>query len=321
LHGLRAATIDAWRVQRIYSRIVPDVIHAQAFSEYALASPVSIPLVLTVHGLALPASAIMQAAYFQGAIGIYRRWVGEWTVRRSVQKAKVVISTAGDYVRQAMGVLLDGKRIYDIANPLDSDTWFGITNTSGFDSQILSVGTVIEWKNTLGLIQAFAQVAHQVSEAKLILVGGIGDLAYYSRVQKEITRLGLWHKVDFLGQGRLDHAQLLKAYGRASIVVLASIQETAPMAVAQAMAAGKPVVATRVGGLPWMVEEGVTGYLVDVGDTQSMADRIVELLRNKAMCQRMGQAAREVARERFAADRVAEQTVQVYRDLVGYKEA
>jgi hypothetical protein len=66
-----------------------------------------------------------------------------------------------------------------------------------------------------------------------------------------------------------------------------------------------------------MVEDGVTGYLVDVGDIQSMADRIVELLQDKPKRQLMGHLAREVAKQRFASDMVANKTVQVYRDLIG----
>jgi len=120
--------------------------------------------------------------------------------------------------------------------------------------------------------------------------------------------------------GRLNQSQLLEAYARSSLVVLASIHETAPIALAQAMAAGKLFVASRVGGIPWMIEDGVTGFLVDVGDMQGMADRMIELLRDESKRKHMGQAGREIARKRYAADKVAEQTVQAYRDLRDKKE-
>ena len=89
------------------------------------------------------------------------------------------------------------------------------------------------------------------------------------------------------------------------------------MAVAQAMAAGRPVGATRVGGIPWMLDNEVTRYLVDVVDTATMASRVMRLLCDKSMRQRIGQAAHKAAKERFSEKMVAEQTVQAYRDLLG----
>lgn len=316
-YGLRAATVDAYRVRKAYEQINPDIIHAQGCSEYALAAPANIPLVLTIHGLHLFVPAMQKTAHFRGPVGVYRRWIEGRIVRQSVRKAQAVISIAGDYVPLVMGGLLDGKPVYEIANPIAVDVWEAVPGGHDSGDQILCVGEIIERKNALGLVQAFAEVTRQLPEAKLHLAGGIGEPGYFTRVQEEVARFGLQNKVAFLG--RLNQSQLLEAHARASLVVLASIQETAPMALAQAMAAGKPVVATRVGGIPWMVEDGVTGYVVDLGDTHGMAGRLAELLRDRAKRERMGLAAREMARRRFAADRVADQTIQVYRELLDQK--
>jgi len=213
-----------------------------------------------------------------------------------------------------MGDILNGKRVYEVANPIIVDVWHTVPGAQDSSGDVFYVGEIIERKNALALVRAFAEVARQLPEAKLYLAGGIGEPAYFKQVQEEVDRLALQTKVAFLG--RLNQGQLLEAYARASIVVLASIQETAPMALAQAMAAGKPVVATRVGGIPWMIEDGATGYLVDVGDIPGLAYRMIDLLRDKARREKMGRAAREAARQRFAADRVAEQTLGVYYDLL-----
>ncbi len=314
LYGLRAATVDAWRVRKVYEQISPDVIHAQGCSEYAIAASAKIPLVLTIHGLHLFVPVMLETAHYRGPVGIYRRWIEGWIVRQSVRRAQAVISIAGDYVPSVMGEIMNGKPVYEIANPIDVDVWDTVPR--GYDSgdQILCVGEIIERKNAFGLVRAFAEVTRLWPKAKLHLAGGIGEPDYFTRVQGEVARLGLQNKVAFLG--RLNQNQLLEAYARSSLVVLTSIQETAPMALAQAMAAGKPVVATRVAGIPWMIEDGVMGYLVDVGDMQGMADHIIELLQDKTKRERMGQASREAARLRFAADRVADMTVQVYRGLL-----
>lgn len=318
-YNLRAGTIDAWQVRRVYEQIRPDIIHAQGCSEYAMGAPGITPLVLTIHGLEIFNPAMLKTDALRGLAGLYRKWVGGWIFRQSVTKAGAIISIAGDYVPRVISTLLNNKHVYNIANPILPDEWYGVPEDRISGNKILCVGEIIERKNALGLLQAFSKVISHLPEVELCFAGGFGEPAYHALLRKEISTLGLEKKVSFLGH--LDQSKLTAEYADSSIVVLASIQETAPMAIAQAMASGKPVVATRVGGIPWMVEDGVTGYLVDVGDAQSLANRIVELLQNNSLRQRMGQAAREAAWERFAADKVVEQTVQVYRELLGNRSA
>jgi glycosyltransferase involved in cell wall biosynthesis len=314
LNSLRAATINAWRVRRVYEQIKPDIVHAQGFSEYAIAAPTNIPLVLTPHGFDLFAPAMRNVVHFRGPVGLYRRWVGEWLTKRSVRNAQAVISIGGDYVPRVMGRLLDGKSVYHIANPIAMDIWEAVPSGQDSGYQVLCVGEIIERKNAVGLVQAFAEVVHRLPEARLHFAGGIGEPGYFTRAQDEVKRLGLQSNVTFLG--RLDQSQLLEAHARSSLVALASIQETAPMALAQAMAAGKPVVATRVGGIPWMVEDGVTGCLVEVGDTEALAARMAELLNDEPKRASMGSAGRARAVQLFRADLVAEQTARAYRGLL-----
>ncbi len=316
LSSLRAATLDALRVRKVYEEIRPDIIHAQAFSEYALAAPPTMPMVMTIHGLGLFTPAILRTDHYRGPVGFYRRCIGGWIVRQSVMRAKAVISTAGDYVAHAMQGMLNGKPVYEIPNPVTVHVWEAVPKGDDDGFPVLHVGSIIEGKNVVGLVQAFAEVVHRLPEASLHLVGDTSQSTYFTRVQKEVARLGLQGNVVFLG--RLNQSMLMQAYAHSALVVVASIQETAPMVIAQAMASGKPVVSTRVGGIPWIVEDGVTGYLVDVGETMSLADRITELLQDKNKRCRMGQAARETARRCFDAQIVADRTVQVYREtLVG----
>lgn len=84
------------------------------------------------------------------------------------------------------------------------------------------------------------------------------------------------------------------------------------MVIAEAMAAGVPVVASRVGGIPWMVEDGKTGYLFDPHRLDEMVDRLERLLMDGNWCRQMGQNARQVAEGRFRAEVVAQKTLKVY---------
>ena len=313
-YGLRAVTVDAWRVRRVYGAIRPDVIHAQGFSEYAVAARPHDRLVLTIHGVTSFVPVMRQTDHFRGPVGLYRRWIGNRIAQGSIRRASAIVSIAGDYIPQLLGTRLGRRPLYHIDNPI-SDVFFAFDQApSSSEPIVLFAGTIIEHKNVVGLVRAFARVVKGMPEAKLQIAGAIGEQGYYTRVQDEIALLGLKDRVALLGA--LDQRSLLDAYARASIVALCSIHETAPVVLAQAMAMGKPVVATGVAGIPWMVEDGRTGYVVEVGDIDGFADRLEELLRDGPKRRKMGQAARDVTHQRFAADVVAERTVQMYRDLL-----
>ena len=116
--------------------------------------------------------------------------------------------------------------------------------------------------------------------------------------------------------GFLDGADLMDEYARCAAVVLASRHETAPMAVIGAMAAGKPVVANRVGGVPDLVEDGRSGFLVETDDVEGLARCIVELLTDKDLRRRMGRRSRQLA-ERFRSETVAGECRQLYYKVAG----
>ena len=90
-------------------------------------------------------------------------------------------------------------------------------------------------------------------------------------------------------------------------------RKTAPTIIAQAMAAGKPVVATRVGGVPEMINDGESGFVVESEDETALAERMLTLLNDQDLCLRMGARGHELALCRFNPEAVARQTVQAYR--------
>lgn len=312
-HILRSATINAWRVRKVYENIQPDIIHCQT-EAYALAAPRNFPVIMTIHGVEVFVSCMKKTSHFKGLTGLSRQWGLKSNIKAGLRKAQTIISIAGDYLPQVMSPLLDSKAVYNIPNPLSESIWDKVVSNTEVDGQILCVGSIIERKNAIFLVQAFAEVIKQFPNARLYFAGEIREQAYYNRLLYEISAHGLDDKITLTGG--LNQSQLFEAYGKACIVVLPSIHETAPMVVAEAMAFGKPVVATRVAAVPWMVEDGVTGYLVKVGDKESMTARILDILQDKLKRVRMGKAAKKVSRQRFGADVVAENTVQVYRKLL-----
>jgi glycosyltransferase involved in cell wall biosynthesis len=102
---------------------------------------------------------------------------------------------------------------------------------------------------------------------------------------------------------------------QATCLLLTSDYESCPYTVIEAMAAGVPVVATRVGGVPELVEDGVSGLLVEPGRPESIAVAIGELLADPDRARQLGSAGRRLARERFSVERMVSETVALYEEL------
>jgi glycosyltransferase involved in cell wall biosynthesis len=162
---------------------------------------------------------------------------------------------------------------------------------------VLYVGSVRAGDTHKGLrylLEAFAQVAIQFSEAELVVVGGGDGQAVYGAMARS---LGIASRVKFLGA--LEGDKLVAEYQRAAILVVPSLSESFGMVAAEAMAAGLPVVATKVGGLPSLVADKQTGYLVPPANAQALAKKISYLLTHPKIAEKFGAAGRRRAEARL----------------------
>ena len=115
--------------------------------------------------------------------------------------------------------------------------------------------------------------------------------------------------------GHINRDQLERELSRANVFLLPSRQENAPMAIAEAMAAGVPVIASDRCGMPFMVQEGQTGFLIDPESNEQIAERLARLLDSESLSRQMAETGRRVAVERFHPHAVAEKTMAVYRTI------
>ncbi len=155
---------------------------------------------------------------------------------------------------------------------------------------ILCVANFVEKKGHAGLLRAFAQVAGHHASAHLLLAGRDGPERH--KVEQAIIELGLTGRVTMA----LDvaHADIPPLLAAATIFVLASwLEGGVSISILEAGAFGLPVVATRVGGIPEVIEHGTNGLLVDSGDTQGLSDAIGGLLDDPGMRVRLGKALQE----------------------------
>jgi N-acetyl-alpha-D-glucosaminyl L-malate synthase BshA len=158
------------------------------------------------------------------------------------------------------------------------------------------------------LIRAFA-IASEGTSAHLTLVGDGPD---QEECRELVREFGIGDRVRFLGERDALPALLAPA----SVLVLASSEESFGLSALEAMACGTPVVATSVGGLPEVVQDGVTGLLADPDDLEDLASKLKMLMSDKSLVQDMGLAARRVAEERYARSTITQQYESLYRSLI-----
>jgi glycosyltransferase involved in cell wall biosynthesis len=160
------------------------------------------------------------------------------------------------------------------------------------------VGNVIPRKGLLYLVRALPQILAAVPDARLLVVGGRERGVYAGRVRAAAGQCGVGDAILWTGH-RGDIDELLAAL---DLYVLPSLEESLPLSVLEAMAAGLPVVASAVGGIPECVVAGETGLLVPPARSEPLAGAIVELLTDPARRRRFGEAGRRRVQERFSAE-------------------
>jgi len=170
-----------------------------------------------------------------------------------------------------------------------------------------TVGRLSRQKAPLDLLAAFVPVARTDPRAHLVFVG---DGPLRPEVEAAIRAAGLEDRVHLLGLRR-DVPELLRSF---DVMALASRWEGLPRVFPQAMAAGLPIVATRIAGAVDAIVPGENGWLVEVGDTEGLAQRLLGLAQDPAAARRMGQAGRARVEE-FSARRMVDQLAELYREL------
>lgn len=176
---------------------------------------------------------------------------------------------------------------------------------------VVFAGRLASNKGLQHLVPAFARVAKELRAARLVVAGE--DQGWGARVRQMAAELRVGDKVTLAGhQAAEGYAQTLAA---ADAFVLPSEWEAFGIVLAEAMACGVPCVATRVGGAPDVVQDGVTGRLVGYGDEAALADALLALLRDRDAARRMGAAGQARAFAEFSWDAVVERTLALYGEL------
>ncbi len=183
------------------------------------------------------------------------------------------------------------------------------------DFNVGIIARITPLKGHLYFIKAMARISRSVPRLKIWIVGDApaSKEAYKEEVQVLVRRLGLWHCTEFLGTQRdipgiLAHLDL--------VVLATTTHEAFGRVVIEAQAAGVPVVATQVGGVVDIIEDGKNGLLVPPADPKSMADAIMRIFKDTQLAQSLAQNAYAKVKEKYNIELMVKNTLDVYRDAL-----
>jgi glycosyltransferase involved in cell wall biosynthesis len=229
------------------------------------------------------------------------------------QKVDGVIAISRKIVELLVQAGVDPEKIRLIYSGIDLRRFEPAASDCGVQNEEIVVGMAAVLEERKGhrfLLEAARQLKAQGCRIQYYLAGE-GSLR--KSLEEMSSRLGLKENVRFLG----FVADMPAFLSKVDIFVLPSLFEGLGVSVLEAMAAGKPVIASRVGGLAELVIDAVTGFLVGPGDIEGLAGAILKLEGDRAMIGEMGRKGRERVRENFTMEQMARQNEEYYYDLLG----
>ena len=229
------------------------------------------------------------------------RFLGRHATRFSLHHADVLRAVSHS-TREQLERWAPGKPMFQFPAWTDMEVFLqaGGNEEERVAQNILYAGVLIPRKGVHHLINAFAGVAQDYPQARLVIVGHEENKRYAAELKAQVRQLGLDERVRFVGE--MSQADLAVWMRRAYLFVLPSTSEGLGRVVVEAMAARSPVIGSDVGGIPDMVENGVTGFLVPPGDEAALAAQLCWMLAHPDKMREMGGCARVFAERFFSTE-------------------
>lgn len=298
---------DRLKLRAKVVQIEPDLVHVQAAAgPYARALlERGWPSLLSVHGL------FFRDMEFEPSVRRFSTRLAAKYERDALRRARHV-AILNNYTLSSLQEFLVRAEIRYIDNPID-DSFFGVENREE-EGRVLVPALIWRLKGHRFLLEAAANLIAEGRKLIVCCAGGVTDYGYYAELQQFVADKGLSDHVRF--EGNVSRQQMLDQYARCSIVVLPSLVENAPLVVSEGMAAGKPVVATAVGGIPEMIEDGRTGFVVPKENSDALAEAMKKLLDSKELRSQIGTEAKKAAEARYRPEVAARKTLDYYYSIL-----
>jgi glycosyltransferase involved in cell wall biosynthesis len=293
----------AWSLSRVLKGLQPDVVHAHDPHAISMAATA-----LSIVGEPRPALVASRRSELRIALNSFSRWkysqVDTFIATCDAVRSRLA---ADGMPRDRIAIVHDGVDVERIARlePANVHAAFYLPTGSPI---VGNVATLAPHKGHHHLIDAAALVVRYVPDARFVIVG---DGEQRAALEKQIREKHLERHV-FLAGFRTDALELIRGF---DVFVTCPLHEGMCLPLVEAMAAGKPAVATHAGGIPEVLRDGHTGFIVRPRDHHAAADRIVRLLRDERLRRTMGGAAQQRARAAFSIETMVRGTAAVYEHV------
>lgn len=234
----------------------------------------------------------------------------EWWIcraNRAIGLSKAIVNLTSQYYHIAF------KDIPIVPNPINIDL-FKPALAFNTNNNILYIGRFEFRKGVHVLLRAIPHVLEKIPQAKFIFIGN--DCGMKPYLLNKVNQLGIWDSVEFIDQ--IPRDKLISYYQQSALCVVPSLWENHPYVILEAMACGKPVIATDIGGISEIIEDRVNGILVPPGSVLALKEAIVEALNDKRLQERLGKNARGYIEDRHAPEKVIQKTLNVYEELLNH---
>ena len=294
-----------------------DVIHAH-FAHYEglvgmLAKKMTgKPLVITIHGYDI----LVEQSIGYG-VRLSKKY--DAIVRRVLNDADAIITASKATFNEVSKIVENDSKIYLIPNGVDIKRYNPNLNGSYIKKRfnITDVNIVFtlrrhETKNGLEYLIRAAQIVTKNKDNVIFIIGGDGSLRAYH--EKLAINLGLKDKIIFTGD--IPYNNVPFSYAISDITVIPSLQEAFGLVVSEAMACGKPVIGSKVGGIPDQIVDGYNGFLVQPRNSKEIAEKILWLIDHPKKLKSMGMNGRKIVEEKFDINKRIDKIVHLYENLV-----
>lgn len=313
-----------WKIYGIIRRERPDIVHTHTAKAGALGRVAGIfynlPLTLILSPLGRGKKVILVHTFhghvLRGYFGKVKSWIFLWIERILAVFTDRIITVSGALKRELVEKykVAPEKKIEVVELGFELGELLSLPQKeAGGVVNVGIIGRLVPIKNHRMVLDCARRVrSHVRSNGIGIRFVVVGDGELRQELEQHVKELGIKDILEFRGWVK----DLRRIYEELDIVVLTSQNEGTPVSIIEAMAAARPVVATDVGGVRDIVEDGKSGYLVASGDEEKFAERLMDLIKDLGKRKRFGQYGRGIVKDRFSKDRLVTDMEGFYKNLL-----
>lgn len=237
-------------------------------------------------------------------------------IRFGIEESDAVTAVSHSLITETYDLVKPNKKILPVYNFIDERVYHKIPTChlkeeykiNAHEKVVIHVSNFRSVKRVPDVVKAFAKIVGQIP-AKLLLVG---DGPEFSKVSQLVEKLEIQDHVLFLGK----QDNLEELYSISDLMLLLSEKESFGLVALEAMACGVPCIGTNIGGIPEVIQDGVNGFLCDLGDIEQVAGKAVQLLKDEERHRQFSQQSIQIVNEQFRAEKIVEQYEHIYYQLL-----